>query len=232
MGLGSSVWSWGDDLTSAKWPRSCSMAQAVLPLLCDVDGVLLDFDAAALPVINEICGTNLSPETLTTWDYFELPEVLIHKDEIWGRFREKGFIAGLQPFPEAQKALKTLRDVRVPVEIVTSPIVSSFFYEERVKSLWKHFEIRRKDICLYYRKERVRGIALVDDKPSNIVNWAQANAKTGYHCFLWESSKTRNLSLPTTIGSIRRTSNWEDIIGYCKTMLFKHVTEDGYDTAL
>lgn len=59
------------------------MSDLPLPVLLDCDGVLADFDDAALALINQICGTSLTPATLTAWDYFSIPEVAPHEDEIW-----------------------------------------------------------------------------------------------------------------------------------------------------
>lgn len=178
-------------------------------LLLDADGVILNFTAACSRLIADVTGvTDLVHDQ---WDVCADPRVAPHKKTVYKRLGERGFCAGIEPYPGARKALARLREM-ADVHVVTSPWHSSrHWVYERTESLKKHFGFEPHEITHTSAKQRVFGHVLVDDKPENVQAWAQAHPLG--RVVLWDQLYNRDAAVPA--GGIR-ANNWGDVIAFLK----------------
>lgn len=111
----------------------------------DVDGVLADLHSAGLAIINQILGSGIPIQDLTTWDLETLvPEG--RREEFWAQLDRRGFHDDLRPLPGSQEGLAALQDV-AEVYVVTSYVKTSpTWVYERDKWLHEHFYIPRSHV--------------------------------------------------------------------------------------
>lgn len=182
-----------------------------LPILLDVDGVLADFVSAAVKIGNELAGTSYTAADITDWRMFSLPGLREVESEIWDRINEPGFMAALNVFEGTKQAVQKLKKLG-DVAILSTPLYRSTTAPyERYVWLFEHFGIEWKDVVYAYRKDLVRGLILVDDKPENIESWCLANPD-GYGV-LWDRPYNSTCSPPK---NAERSSNWNDVLEIVK----------------
>ena len=174
-------------------------------ILLDCDGVLADFTSLALQLIKDETGKSYSPDDIPHWEVFES----LGYPEIWNTFGEKaskpGFCAGMKVYPRAQAAVKKFRET-CEVLIVTAPVDARPWMYERAHWLGTHFDISRKKVIFAHEKQQVRGDMLVDDKPDNVIAWAEANPDG--IAVLWAHPYNRSAALPE---GVIRTSSWKEL---------------------
>jgi phosphoglycolate phosphatase-like HAD superfamily hydrolase len=151
-------------------------------IVLDVDGVLADFVSSALRVINEMAqrealpGYDVSPYTpddVRQWEIESLLPKRFHT-ELFDRLSAPGFCASIEPYPSALAVVDALRATGHDVAIATSPLKgSTTWIAERTAWLqryWGEIEIHHT-----HDKRGVRGDIFVDDKPSHVLDWQNAN---------------------------------------------------------
>lgn len=138
-------------------------------ILCDADGVLLDFVGPIVTWINNSkgyahAGKAKSVEQITDWDIFKALGVKHLQAEGFSQINARD----LPVYPRAVEfydALCALADV----EIVTSPFVFSPTWEsDRRWSLDHHFGHKAKHVHFTEKKHMFKGDVLIDDGPHNI----------------------------------------------------------------
>lgn len=174
-------------------------------ILLDCDGVLADFSALALRIIEEETGLKYLPEDIPRWDIFES----LGLPQIWEAFGERaqniGLCASIKPYAEAIKEVQKLTN-KYEVLIVTAPVDALPWMYERAHWLEEHFGIPRKKVIFAHAKQYVQGDVLVDDKPDNVIVWSEANPNG--IAVLWEHPYNRDVELPK---GIIRTSDWNEL---------------------
>jgi 5'(3')-deoxyribonucleotidase len=182
-------------------------------VLLDCDGVLADFTEVALSIIAEKTGIVYSAEDIPRWDIFEsmgLPELW---EELVKRANRKGFCSSIRPYSPAIMGVKKLRK-KYDVLCVTAPVDALPWMYERAHWLEEHFDIPRKKVIFAHEKHHVHGDVLVDDKPDNVIAWAEANPDGV--AVLWEHPYNEKVSLPE---GIVRCSDWNDLLSTLKDLL-------------
>lgn len=189
------------------------MSEVVLPGRCflvDVDDVLNDLRSRVLECMTSVTGKNYSPEDFTGWDYFEVLSVeeKIRVDKLIAR---EGFCLSLAPLPEAKEAIKELRSL-VHVVAVTAPVRSPFWTDERYTWLEHEFQLPLDNVVVAKPKYLIHGNWLLDDRPSNVVNWAQIHSHS--YPMLWHTRATRDLGYDDL-----RVHSWGEVIERVKSSL-------------
>lgn len=171
-------------------------------LLLDCDEVLGDFLSSALPIISKHAKKEIATHHLTEWDIFAgLPDKIEKK--CYREFSKKGFCQNIKPFEDAQKIMPTLLE-EAEVYIVTSPLRSTYWHQERVDWLRTHMGIPSNRVILTSAKHMVQGDIFVDDRPLNIERWEQRNP--GRYAFLWDRPFNRGAK------HLTRAKSWKDIL--------------------
>jgi 5'(3')-deoxyribonucleotidase len=187
---------------------------ARLIILCDGDGVILDWDKASRAVIKNVTGIDIDHESRNEWDILKHPALKGREDACRAAFHEKGFCASLEPIPGAQQGLRALQEI-ADVYIITSPMPSETWVHERDAAIEKYFGINRKDIGHIHNKWLVRGDVLIDDKTSHIKKWIPWNpAGLGV---LWAYNHNLKSNLEHHKNWIR-TNCWDTVIEHVLIM--------------
>lgn len=139
-------------------------------ILLDVDGVLADFTEGTRREILAVTGEDVPAHRFT--DYNLLYAVGIrHREAIRGAWMRQGWCASIPPYEGMKEAVERLR-AHHEVFFVTSPFPDAQHWTwERTQWLKEHFGAGDRDIVFTHAKHVVRGDVLVDDKPSNVIEW-------------------------------------------------------------
>ena len=182
-------------------------------ILLDCDGVLADFTTIALDLIEQETGRRYTEKEIPRWDIFES----MGFPELWTAFGVKaaqpGFCFGMKPYPKAKAAVKKLSE-HYDVVIVTAPVDAPPWMYERAHWLGEHFEMSRKKVIFAHEKQLVHGDCFVDDKPANVIAWAEAHPDGV--AVLWDHPYNRSVELPE---GIIRTSDWRALHSMLKDLL-------------
>jgi 5'(3')-deoxyribonucleotidase len=141
-------------------------------ILIDCDGVLSNFNEMALGAIKNHFNIDVTCDGMN-WDYFDYPNVKSVSGQLWNYIcNTPGVIRGLKKYDYADELIHRLREIGQVVCLTSIPR-SKFYPGERFEWLIEELGFDRKDIILGHRKYLVNGDVLIDDKPSNVVSWAQ-----------------------------------------------------------
>ncbi len=191
-------------------------------ILFDVDGVLGDMLEQALLIINNINGYDTAVKDVTAWEFdtlikpdMDAVERKILVDFFWKRMEAPGFVRGIRPYPEAQKYVAVIRECH-EVYIVTSYVKSSTTWVyDRDRWLMEHFNIPRRKIIHTAAKYVTTGNIFVDDKVSNVLDWAEHNTFcTGV---IWDQPYNRELTAKeqsklSELKNVIRLDSWTKLI--------------------
>lgn len=145
-----------------------------LRIALDVDGVLANFIAGALGVVEEVTGRRYAEADVTLWDYTKAlnlspTEGGAVKAAIGAR---RGFAESLEPYPEALQGVRRLREWG-DVFCVTSPWESNPWWRaEREAWCLQHFGIGA--VHHAHDKTGYEADIFVDDKPAHVSAWKAA----------------------------------------------------------
>lgn len=145
------------------------MTKSTDPILIDCDGVCSDFLGG---LFNRL---NYKGPPLTTWNFTSVlsPEQQIEAERILNTYE---FWASLEPIPGAVPAIAFIRSLGFEVHWVTSPWhTCPNWGSARRYWLNEHFQAIGNEITITHRKDLVRGLALIDDKPSHVKAWLERN---------------------------------------------------------
>jgi 5'(3')-deoxyribonucleotidase len=174
--------------------------------LVDGDGVLFDFEARIAEALYKVAKIQIN-RSAGAWDIFEHPNVVPHAAALRAEVDKPGFCAGMGVLPGAIEGLTRLSEVS-EVVVVTAPWRTSPTWAwERAVALEKHFGVTHDQIHSTSGKHHVRGLAIVDDRPANVVKWI-AHHPNGFG-FLWDQPHNRNDPQGRRLSpEICRTSSW------------------------
>lgn len=145
-------------------------------ILLDCDGVLADFCAGFLKLVNAQFGTTFVPTDITDYDIAKAlrwsPE---RAEEAYALITNcDRFAARLDPMPGAQTGVRRLLELG-EVYVVTSPWWSNETWcHDRTNWLYEHFGIGAGRVVHTAAKRLVAGDILVDDKTSTCEAWRAA----------------------------------------------------------
>jgi 5'-nucleotidase len=143
-------------------------------LLCDMDGVVVDFAKGFREGYAKLYNEP-DPGELTCFEVFDAyPH--IEETKLWDVWHQKGFFLGLDPMPGALEALEAMERCGVDIWFCSSPSATSSWSE---KAEWIDHWLGDKwvrKLILTKDKTLVVGDYLLDDKP----------VITGYGTPCWE----------------------------------------------
>jgi 5'(3')-deoxyribonucleotidase len=144
-------------------------------VLLDCDGVVFDFHQEAALLIEEFTNcAPISPDRFIEWEVFDcLPEYRLLRDKVYGVVKAPGGCTRIPVYPGAIEGVQRLREV-ANVTFVTAQFRGSLTWMgEREAAILKYF--KSDDVIFTHKKFMVRGDILVDDKPSHVIEWQEAN---------------------------------------------------------
>lgn len=154
-------------------------------VLCDVDGVLADFVAGYLAVVEFVAGRKHTHAEVTQFDIGAALGFTPEQSAAIKRGISTGFATALAPLPGAVEGFGRLEEI-ADVYIVTSPWNSCpTWTHEREQWLKRYFGVTSSRVLHGSAKHLVRGDVLIDDKTETIVKWSAAHP--GKTAVLWES---------------------------------------------
>jgi len=164
-----------------------------------------------LEIVQTQFGVQARPSDGENWDLFDYPEVKAIKDEVWKYILETpGLIRGLEKFDYADELVARLRKLG-EVICVTSVVSDGFYADERIVWLKEEMGFERTDIVLAYKKHIIEADTLIDDKPANVIEWADRWYPEGGRPVLWMPP---GRGFPLGDSRIFETGDVNDLITY------------------
>lgn len=179
-----------------------------LSIALDCDGLLANFVAGALGVVEEVTGKKFSPADVTTRDFATIlglspQEASRVKKTIGAR---RGFVTALPPYPEARQGVRRLRELG-DVFCVTVPWKSSGWWQaERDAWLALHFGIDQVCHAVNEDKTRYEADVFVDDDAEHVRRWLAA--WPGRVAVFWRTPHNGGEAVPW---GARSTQSWESL---------------------
>ena len=184
-------------------------------VLCDADGVLLDFMTPALETASAIAGRSITIDMITDWYLFDTIG-REHEKACYREWDKPGFCSSLRPYDGAVDAMREMRKM-VDVVVVTSPIHSSpTWCFERTEALKRYFDIPSRDVMFTSRKTIVDGLMLIDDRPQHVLDWSNAHRERGVGV-VWEQPYNRKDS--DQLANALRVTSWRQLLETVKAVL-------------
>lgn len=174
----------------------------------DCDGVLSDWHALAMPIMNKLLNSNFTTKDITNWDIYHLIDDQSIKDSFHDLLNNSGMIEHLPVYEGAQEAIEEIRK-EAEVFIVTSPMNEYHdWIIHRNKWLKKNFDISPKNIVHTSAKYLIKADIFIDDKPENVEKWYEFNYGVPV---LWKHECVAENPFKNNT-RIRHTNDWNDII--------------------
>ncbi len=175
-------------------------------VLCDVDGVLAQFDLAIINKVNPLI-TSQQILDLGNWDIFQLFNE--EENKVCNKILEDPqFWRDIPVLEAGQKAIEKLRQKDFEVVFLTSPWLScKEWVDVRYKWLKKYFDGNRDNIIITNRKDLVFGDVFIDDKLENITKWNERWSKWDKCAILCETLSNSKNDWHSKI--ITRNNKWE-----------------------
>lgn len=149
-------------------------------------------------------------DEMTNWNIFEClgvpPEV---KSETYRRMKKPGWCEyRINPLPGAQEGIQLLRDAKIEIFVVTSPMSGDTWHSERERWLKRHFDVNHDHVIHAQKKHVITGQCLIDDKPSHVEDWVSHNGPLGV---LWEYHTNRGYTSETPDDHLIHTCDWKTV---------------------
>lgn len=139
-------------------------------ILCDVDGILVDFTKSYLSLLHADTGRLHAEHEIHSFDYAESIASKEEDARIWKQIAAKtGFVYNLPVYDGALDFLVQLRDLG-RVVACTSP-AGAVWTAERYDWLLQVAGFDKNDIVVTRAKGLVHGDFLIDDAHHNILDW-------------------------------------------------------------
>jgi hypothetical protein len=175
-----------------------------LLIALDCDGLLSNFTAGALKIVEEVTGRRYEEVDVGEFDFtkalgLSMDEAVTVKKMIGAR---QGFAASLAPYPQARQGVRRLRELG-EVICVTSPWDSNEWWRaEREAWLALHFGIDR----VHHEEDKsgCEADVFVDDRSKHVRAWIQA--WPGRAAVFWRTPHNTAEAVPWGAHS---TGSWE-----------------------
>jgi 5'(3')-deoxyribonucleotidase len=177
-------------------------------VLVDVDDVLTDFIGPAEREVSELLGRAWTVEELPAHEW-RITSVLdsVQRAQLVERTGQPEWVAGLVPCPRAQAGIARLLEI---AEVVSVTAAISWA-PTRIPWLEQHFGIP-KALQIYTQAKHVcAGDVMIDDRPENVIRWAQHNPQ-GFP-ILWTTRENCRRDVP-----LPRSSSWDAIVGLVENL--------------
>lgn len=136
-------------------------------VLCDMDGILADFDQRVTDLHFAKTG---SLEVVSDWDHVFTDGT--NQREYWS---QPGFLRNLDLIEGSKAGLQAIMDLGHDVYILSS-VGHAHGYSEKFHWLQEHFpNIKHRNMIFTRSKELVRGDVLIDDYHENVSKWKKNN---------------------------------------------------------
>jgi len=186
-----------------------------LLIALDVDGVLANFLASALVVVEEVTGKHYEVADVKGFDFLEAldlstEEKVAVKKAIGAR---QGFAASLAPYPEAREGVPRLHELGDVFCVTSSWKSNPWWKAERDAWCAKHFGIN----VVHHSKDKsgYKADIFVDGKFSNVRSWHAAwPARVAV---FWRTPQ--NASEPVPVGACSMDS-WDDFYALARNTAF------------
>ena len=175
-----------------------------LKVALDCDGVLSNFTAGALLIVEEVTGKRYTPADVTMFDFTKALGLSSDEGSAVKKAigKRRGFAASLPPYPEARQGVRRLRELG-EVFCVTSPWDSNDWWRaERDSWLALHFGIELVHHAI--DKTGYEADVFVDDKSSHVRDWL--SAWPGRTAVFWLTPHNTSESVPYGAHS---TGSWD-----------------------
>ena len=175
-----------------------------LSIILDCDGVLSDFVAGMLPLVEEVTGKRFTHADVTMFNFVEAlglskTDGAAVKKLIGSR---QGFAAALPPYPSARQGVRRLRELG-DIFCVTSPWdTNPWWRSERDSWLALHFGIDRVEHAS--DKSDYDADLFVDDHSSHVRDWLSKRPDRA--AVFWRTPHNTPESVPVGAHS---TSSWD-----------------------
>ena len=140
------------------------------------DPVLLDCDGVASDMVNHaLAEVGYNGPSPTSWEFRPIlskPQ----QDHIERLLNDPVFWRTIPTVPGSQAGVEFIRSLGFNVHWVTSPWYSCEGWDYARRSwLLENFGATPDQITITSRKDLVRGLAIIDDKPTNVLDWRTRN---------------------------------------------------------
>lgn len=166
-----------------------------LRILLDSDGVLSNYCAGCFDLIKNLTGDHHTIEEVTHWDVFEVLGKGHLKPQLKEAQAQPGWCLNFPVFDGAQEFVKALEQIG-EVVIVTSPMSTPHWSDERRIWLEKHFGIPKGRVISTEGKQYVDGDILIDDSDDNCHKWLSEYPNK--LALLWEAPYNRKVDVSTS----------------------------------
>ncbi len=174
-------------------------------VLLDCDGILSDFHAMYLPVVEKFTGISLTESDVTQFDVLDQIGKKHLQDQVNKHIEWNELCSKIPVLPGAKEALDKLRRFH-DVVIVTAPMNTQTWCYERTQWLKREFDIPKSKIVFTHSKYYVGGDVFIDDSLDNCQKWA--NNQIG-RVFLWDRPWNRKRK---NMGRIQVIDSWEWVL--------------------
>ena len=142
-----------------------------LTILCDLDGIVANLLESWISAANSAHGTSIKREQVDKW---EIDQCVPQGRRIYDLLTRELF-ADLVPIPGAIEALRSFHEVGHEVIVVTASSKDPGVSEAKLRWVLKHLPwLTMDDVFVGSKKHLVRGDALIDDAPKNILAYRKA----------------------------------------------------------
>lgn len=177
-------------------------------LLCDVDGVIVDFVGGVLDVLVERCGLHFTPSQVMLWSIRDALNLTAAQWRVvTDAISEPGFARRLKPTPAAEELQRLMAGGTVEVQFVTSPWASSpTWCFDRTAWLVHHYgKASGQRVTFTREKHMVAGDLFVDDNADSVEAWTRAQVARRYpepwQGFLWDAPYNRGAEVGLRVQS-------------------------------
>lgn len=180
----------------------------VISIALDCDGVLADFCAGALRLVEEVTGKKFETSAVTGRDFTASLGLNAHEtSEVkMALTARQGFAAALPRYPQARQGVRRLRTLG-KVFCITTPYKSNIWWRaERESWLALHFGIDHVYHADNHDKTSYEADVFVDDNTDHVHQWLAA--WPGRAAVLWRTPHNTGELVPR--GAVA-TASWEDL---------------------
>jgi len=173
----------------------------------DLDGVVVNIMQNWLDQYNRDWEDDLTTERITAWETHSFAK---GGTRIYDYMWREGFFGEAPPYPGAIEAIQCLWNLNHTIYFASTPIPSAFCPKEKYDWV-EHYlpEIGRENVILGWNKGLLRGDALVDDKPENLLKFKGMKV-------LMDRPWNRDCAQEDNARGIFRAMSWDDVVYFLR----------------